>query len=404
MGEKQGGTIGKRAIVFGSNAEHQEGPIPERPFSRPNSPSVRIVLRVVRLNRMSIPVENPIPESTIEVAERQRRWLRRALWAGVTFIIASILFAIGYPLFVRWQLQQHGWTLMKFFGAPPSWVPEWAEPWVLQYNAGALAESPVRVEDIETFRRYPNVKFLSFASTDVPDSALQAMSQLSQLDSLQFNLVRLEGNGVRHLAVLPNLRELSFFQLDLDEAALDGLGDCNQITRLKLGKVKLRDEDLRHLSRITGIEWLEIDQCDVTDRGLEHIAQIKHLKALDLRATLITDDGLRSLTHLSQLKSLTLQMGKITDAGAKQIAASCPGLKYLCLVKEPITDATLIELARLPHLEKLDLGSVPITDDGIRHLKSSTSLKTLNLNNTKIGGSGVEDLRKTHPTLEVSIR
>ena len=73
-------------------------------------------------------------------------------------------------------------------------------------------------------------------------------------------------------------------------------------------------------------------------------------------------------------------------------------------MKEPITDAALLEFARLPHLEQLNLSNMPITDDGIRHLVSCPSLKVLNLNDTKVGGAGIEDLRKTNPTLKVSIK
>ena len=94
------------AIVIGSNALHQEGPIPEQPFSRPNSPSVRIVPRVVRLDRMSLTAENLVAESTIEVAERQRRWLRRGCWVGCALALAAVVVVMSFPLFARWQLRR----------------------------------------------------------------------------------------------------------------------------------------------------------------------------------------------------------------------------------------------------------------------------------------------------------
>ena len=46
--------------------------MPERSFSRGNSPGVRIVPEGVRLIHMSLPAENTVIESTSEVAERQR--------------------------------------------------------------------------------------------------------------------------------------------------------------------------------------------------------------------------------------------------------------------------------------------------------------------------------------------
>src|SRR5689334_7162008 len=143
--------------------------MPERSFSSRNSPGMRIVPEVARLIHMSLPAEKVVLESTIEVAERRRQWLRRAFWSGVAFIVAALLFAIGYPLFIFLQLQQHGWTLAKiqFVGATPSRLPEWAEPWVSRFDAAFLLNSPVRVDDLERFRRYPNLTLLSFDSTDV---------------------------------------------------------------------------------------------------------------------------------------------------------------------------------------------------------------------------------------------
>ena len=68
-----------------------------------------------------------------------------------------------------------------------------------------------------------------------------------------------------------------------------------------------------------------------------------------------------------------------------------------------MTDAALREVARLPHLNYLELVDVPITDDGIRHLKSCSTLTTLMLQKTKVTSAGVTEMRKSLPTLEVSI-
>lgn len=355
---------------------------------------------------MSVPVENPITESTVAVAERHRQWLRRAVWAGAVFIVAAFLFAIGYPLFVHLQLQQHGWVLakMQVVGAPPSRLPEWVEPWVSRFDAAFLEKSPVRFDDLDRFQRYPDLKLLGLESTDVSEPALRAMSQLLQLESLQFISVRFDSNGARHLAALPKLEQLSFFQMSLDEAAFEGLGTCTQIKTLTLSSVKLREEDLRHLARMSGLLKLEIHDCDLTDRGLAHIARCKTLSRLELRSSLITDAGISSLAQLDQLGALTLENCGVTDDGAKRIADGLPGLDFLTIGKLPISDAALREFARLPHLSALVLQNVAVTDDGVRQLKSCATLDTLYLEDTKVTGVGVDDLRKSLPTLDVTVK
>ena len=85
--------------------------MPERPFSSGKSPSVRIVPWFGRVNHMQSPTEMTPIETIIDDAERQRKLLRRVCWAGVAFVAVAIPFVVSQPLYVRWQLRQHGWKL-----------------------------------------------------------------------------------------------------------------------------------------------------------------------------------------------------------------------------------------------------------------------------------------------------
>ena len=68
-----------------------------------------------------------------------------------------------------------------------------------------------------------------------------------------------------------------------------------------------------------------------------------------------------------------------------------------------MTDVGLAELARHPNLRALFLQDMTISDDGILKLKSCPLLQDINVKNTKVTSAGVTELRKSRPTLKVSV-
>ncbi len=294
-------------------------------------------------------------ETLIENAERQRRLLRRAAWAGVAFVAVSILIVVGHPLYVRWQLRQHGWVLnTSMRGGLPDWVPQWAEPWFAKICTAQLAGKPLHVSDLESLRRFSDLAKVDFDSTDVSAQSLAVLSQFPDLSSVVFLGVQIDATGLRHLATHRKLESIEFLDVYLDDSALEILATFHRLGALDVTDVT--DENLRHLSR------------------------------------------LHRLTHLGLWKS------HVTDDGATWLTDNCPSLETLSIRGGPMTDVGLAEIARLPHLNYLQLVDVPITDDGIRHLMSCSTMTTLVLQKTKVTSAGVTELRKSHPSLNVTIK
>lgn len=295
-------------------------------------------------------------ETLIENAERHRRWLRRAIWSSVAFVVVAILCVIGNPIFVRWQLRQHGWILnIESHGRGASgWDTEWMVPSFGRIEYALLQEAPLRTSDVELLRRF-NIEGMILNKTVVSQPAFAAILKLSEIRELYFNSTRLDAAKIRQLATLPNLIGLELNDMELDDSSLDALGSCHQVEGLILNRATIKDESLRHLSRLPNLHALQLMNCGVT------------------------------------------------DAGAKQIVDGCPGLKFMVIDNTRMTDVASQEFARLPNLQTLSLRNVSITDDGIRKLTSCSTLKSLFVKNTKVASVGEEELRKSLPTLRVSI-
>lgn len=316
-------------------------------------------------------------ETLLENAERQRRLLRRACWAGVAFVVAAILFAIGYPLFVRWQLRQHGWELhTSALRGLPAWVPRWADPWFGQIDSAVHERSWLQVSDLNLLRRFPNLHDIRLESTDISEPAFEALSNLSQVDCVVILSAQFDAAGLRHLAAHPKL-DVLLIDVALDDNALETVVTCHQLRGLGLR--------------------------GVTDEKLRHVSRLHRLTHLDLRNSHVTDDGATWLAdNCPSLESLYIQGGPMNDVGLAELAR-LHNLHTLFLHNMTITDDGLAELARLPDLRTLYLEDMTISDDGILKLKSCPILQTINIKNTKVTSAGVTELRKSLPTLKVSI-
>lgn len=101
-----------------------------------------------------------------------------------------------------------------------------------------------------------------------------------------------------------------------------------------------------------------------------------------------------------QIVWLKLGDTEISDAALVQIA-KLKNLQKLHLEQTNVTDAGLKNLKGLANLEYLNLYGTAITDAGLIELTGLKSLKTVYLWQTKVTEAGLANLKKAMPTLEI---
>lgn len=112
------------------------------------------------------------------------------------------------------------------------------------------------------------------------------------------------------------------------------------------------------------------------------------------------DESARAFAGLTQLKVLQAHGTRITDAGMMELAK----LKQLeeLRIGYDISDLGVNALAGPSELKVLSLfNSTRVTDGSIKTLSSLTSLRELDLNRTKISVKGKSEIRKSLPGCKV---
>ena len=117
----------------------------------------------------------------------------------------------------------------------------------------------------------------------------------------------------------------------------------------------------------------------MTDEALAHICELDHVIALDLSGSRgLTDAGLLQLARMPQLERLELNEypgGKLTDSGL-DVLRRLPNLKVFRMCWQGgISDAGVANLRYCEKLEEVDLMGSPTGDGAIEALRGKASLR-----------------------------
>jgi len=109
-------------------------------------------------------------------------------------------------------------------------------------------------------------------------------------------------------------------------AALANGANQTAINKLCLGKSSVTDAGMERLSKLKALTWLDLADCDVSDVGVRYLSpELPLVPELDLSNTQISDAGLVEVAKLKNLRVLWLTSTEVSDAGIRQLA----GLKHL---------------------------------------------------------------------------
>lgn len=146
---------------------------------------------------------------------------------------------------------------------------------------------------------------------------------------------------------------------------------------------------------------IHFDDRGVTDTDLESLELAPGLRQLSLAGTPITDAGLLQVAKLKQLAQLSLARTKITNKGLESLARLSQ-LAELDLSQTKITDQGLPRLVPLPRLEKLYVADNTLSDTGIEQLSAVKSLRLLVASGTMLTERGHASLTTSLPQLELT--
>lgn len=169
---------------------------------------------------------------------------------------------------------------------------------------------------------------------------------------------------------------------------------AGQVTSATLVGRNVTDADIQEIAKngqqLTELRFQECSQ--VTSQGMQAFqGAFPQLKLLDLVRVPIDDDALANLANSTTLADVTLAHTNITGTGLRHLA-SCP-LKRLVVVSRVVTTDGMKNLGTLLTLEELELNCQDLPLKEISAVAQLKNLKKLMAFRTPVGPQGIEVLK-----------
>lgn len=252
-----------------------------------------------------------------------------------------------------------------------------------------LGENRLSERDVAAIGKFSALQELNLYHVIMPPHSVAAVTRQPELRAFDGEL---DGLTAADLQELPqSLSGLNLSSNKLDESCMQILQTHSGLKKLALRNCSLNDRLCTHLRGLP-LETLILNNNEISDQSLAWIGKNPNIRSLWLSDTKISDRGLACLSNAYSLTELRLDDdAKVTDAGVLNLA-KLRGLERLSLRGTSITDKSLAIIVRcFPNLKSLNLEDTQITNLGLRELNELPKLKRLYLAGTKVT---VRDLRE----------
>ena len=157
------------------------------------------------------------------------------------------------------------------------------------------------------------------------DGLLAHLSGAKKLQFFHLNKApRFTGTDLRRMPFLNSLREFTCEDAALGDEALAALAQCRNLDVLRVGDGKFTDSGFTALQSLKSLRVLSIYRTAFSDEAVSAIAALSNLTELNLGDTKITDLGLAKLRSLKKLTSLNLTGTQVTVEGAEAFQKLMP--------------------------------------------------------------------------------
>ena len=157
------------------------------------------------------------------------------------------------------------------------------------FGTGITAPGLIHLRDSSVVR-------LSIIQQPVPDSMLDEIASLAQLEGLDLESVGISASGLfKRLRLLKNLESIAIAKVNLSEADFGQLRHFLKIERLYFDKTGVTDSLIPDILATPSLRTLELIRNQLTDQGILPLAKGRQLRLLVVGEPNVTPDGLDAL-------------------------------------------------------------------------------------------------------------
>lgn len=121
---------------------------------------------------------------------------------------------------------------------------------------------------LDSLRNLRSLRFLYLWDSSATGAALEAVSELSQLEELDIERLPLDDTQAQHLSKLSQLQVLNIAGTNLGDEGLAAIAQLQKLRSLKVGGTRVTDKSATDLGTLRDLEYLDIYETDFTDEGL----------------------------------------------------------------------------------------------------------------------------------------
>lgn len=226
--------------------------------------------------------------------------------------------------------------------------------------------------------RNPNATNCDLSAVTVTDALMPKVAKLKLLKELNLSHSKVTDAGLKYIEHM-SLSKLDLSGTAVSDAGLDSITKIPTMFKLDLSSTKVTDAGMKKLASLPVLGIIVVNGTAISDEGVKSMQSCKNMKRIyvgstrvtneffkyaapmDLFAiycenTAVTGDGIRKYLKDTKLRKLGLDHCNIGDSDVPAIMAAAPGLQVLSAGNTKITDAGLMQLARLLSLKSVRVG------------------------------------------------
>ncbi len=257
-------------------------------------------------------------------------------------------------------------------------------------RASPIGNCRIQDSDLDVLMDCKDLSSLDLSGSNVSAEGLYKLKRLS-IEELDLSHSTVTDQDLEALSEMIDLQFLSLEGCNISDAGLMPLIN-SVLSRLNISDTKVTNQGLRYISTIKCLCCLSIkDTPGITAIGLNYLAANPSSSGMGLELT-CDDQPNEYFKALTTLSSQMLVLHGSTPIPKEDIAC-LKRVKYLALVRVPISEDTIAGISTLPQIDCLDLWATGLTDKQLQQI-SKLNITMLGLHGEKVTNAGMVALTK----------
>jgi Leucine-rich repeat (LRR) protein len=259
--------------------------------------------------------------------------------------------------------------------------------------------------DLRRLNDLPDLTALDLSLTHITDQGMQEIKNLPNITDLNLYFAEyITDEGVAAIKDWKKLTRLNLHGTKAGDTALEHISGIATLESVNAGSTLMTDVGLERLTTLPKLKELTMGGNEMGDAGLQALRQMPGLTYLDLSGRqgtdknvwtiAMSDAGLGAILTLKNLKELRF--------GCVSIGVGIEGTKLAEVSVLSVTPKWLEQAKSLTKLEKLKLqGCNKINDESIAILAAMPALQEVDLQGTAVTAQGAARLKAAKPGVVV---